>query len=336
MLPSYVVFVLLGMMAASGESELVVTVAATATGSTIGALAWYGLGLALGAKRIEALIERFGRFMIPEARPLSSDGRRLQAQSLLGHRRGTDHSGGAGLSLHSGRRAQSCDLELPRGNADRKHHLERASSRARICLARAKRRRRFFGPARRHGPGRVRMSRTARLAANPSMPEDRDRIVRAQAISKVNVIVMPPTRPMRNCSVLGAAYMPSGCRSRDTSSARHQQMDPCRRQAGHFQHRHHQRDDGDVFDEVGMGADRAAQLHASVVAERGPVALAQPADLEGEDGVEQGENGEIGRGDRGQVHVCLPVLQSFLLQSFCYDFETYSARRAGDRFRNCK
>jgi membrane protein DedA with SNARE-associated domain len=63
MVPSYVVFVLLGMMAASGESKLVVTVAATATGSTIGALAWYGLGLALGARRIEALIERFGRFI---------------------------------------------------------------------------------------------------------------------------------------------------------------------------------------------------------------------------------------------------------------------------------
>jgi membrane protein DedA with SNARE-associated domain len=63
MVPSYVVFVLLGIMAASGESKLVVTVAATATGSTIGALAWYGLGLALGARRIEALIERFGRFI---------------------------------------------------------------------------------------------------------------------------------------------------------------------------------------------------------------------------------------------------------------------------------
>ena len=58
--PSYVVFVVLGMMAASGESELVVTVAATATGSTIGALAWYGLGLALGAKRIEALLNGSG------------------------------------------------------------------------------------------------------------------------------------------------------------------------------------------------------------------------------------------------------------------------------------
>jgi len=135
MVPSYVVFVLLGMMAASGESELVVTVAATATGSTIGALAWYGLGHALGAKRIEALIERFGRFISLKPALYHRIGGGLQAQSLLGHRCGTDHSGGAGLSLHSGRCAQSCDLELPGGNADRKHHMERASSNARICPA---------------------------------------------------------------------------------------------------------------------------------------------------------------------------------------------------------
>jgi membrane protein DedA with SNARE-associated domain len=61
--PSYVVFVLLGMTAASGQSDLAVTVAATATGSTLGAFGWYGLGLALGPQRIEALIERFGRFV---------------------------------------------------------------------------------------------------------------------------------------------------------------------------------------------------------------------------------------------------------------------------------
>ncbi len=61
--PSYVVFVLLGMTAASGQSDLAVTVAATAAGSTMGAFGWYGLGLALGPKRIEALIERFGRFI---------------------------------------------------------------------------------------------------------------------------------------------------------------------------------------------------------------------------------------------------------------------------------
>jgi membrane protein DedA with SNARE-associated domain len=61
--PSYVVFVLLGMTAASGQGDLAVTVAATATGSTLGAFGWYGLGLALGPQRIEVLIERFGRFV---------------------------------------------------------------------------------------------------------------------------------------------------------------------------------------------------------------------------------------------------------------------------------
>ena len=62
-LPSYVVFVLLGMIAASGPGDLAVTVAASATGSTLGAFGWYGLGLALGRRRIERLIGRFGRFV---------------------------------------------------------------------------------------------------------------------------------------------------------------------------------------------------------------------------------------------------------------------------------
>jgi membrane protein DedA with SNARE-associated domain len=62
-LPSYVVFVLLGMIAASGPGDLAVTVAASATGSTLGAFGWYGLGLALGQQRIERLIGRFGPFV---------------------------------------------------------------------------------------------------------------------------------------------------------------------------------------------------------------------------------------------------------------------------------
>jgi alkaline phosphatase len=61
--PSYVLFVLLGMVAASGQGNLAVTVAAIVAGSTIGALGWYCLGLALGPQRAEALIERFGRFV---------------------------------------------------------------------------------------------------------------------------------------------------------------------------------------------------------------------------------------------------------------------------------
>jgi alkaline phosphatase len=61
--PSYVVFLVLGMAAASGQGNLAVTLAAIVAGSTIGALGWYGLGLALGPRRAETLIERFGRFV---------------------------------------------------------------------------------------------------------------------------------------------------------------------------------------------------------------------------------------------------------------------------------
>ncbi len=52
-----------GMTAASGHGDLAVTIAATAIGSTIGALWWYGLGLALGPHRSQFLFERFGRFI---------------------------------------------------------------------------------------------------------------------------------------------------------------------------------------------------------------------------------------------------------------------------------
>ena len=62
--PSYVVFVLLGMAAALGRSDLAVSIAATAIGSTIGALGWYCVGFALGPKRIETLVERFGRLIL--------------------------------------------------------------------------------------------------------------------------------------------------------------------------------------------------------------------------------------------------------------------------------
>ncbi|MBX9646651.1 MAG: VTT domain-containing protein [Xanthobacteraceae bacterium] len=60
--PSYLVFVLLGT-AASGHSDLAVTVAAAAAGSTLGALGWYCVGLGLGPTRVESLIERFGRYI---------------------------------------------------------------------------------------------------------------------------------------------------------------------------------------------------------------------------------------------------------------------------------
>jgi membrane protein DedA with SNARE-associated domain len=65
--PSYVVFVLLGMATALSQTDLAVSVAATAIGSTIGALGWYCVGLALGPTRIETLIERFGRLIFLKA-----------------------------------------------------------------------------------------------------------------------------------------------------------------------------------------------------------------------------------------------------------------------------
>ncbi|SHM75722.1 hypothetical protein [Bradyrhizobium lablabi] len=61
-LPSYFVFVLLGT-AASGRSDLAVTFAAAAAGSTLGALGWYCVGLRLGPTRVESLVERFGRYI---------------------------------------------------------------------------------------------------------------------------------------------------------------------------------------------------------------------------------------------------------------------------------
>jgi membrane protein DedA with SNARE-associated domain len=61
--PSHFVFVLLGITAASGRSDLAVTVAAAAAGSTLGALAWYCVGLGLGPTRVESLVERFGRYI---------------------------------------------------------------------------------------------------------------------------------------------------------------------------------------------------------------------------------------------------------------------------------
>jgi len=63
--PSYVLFVTLGMMmAAASPGDLAIVMAATASGSTVGSLCWYGLGFALGPQRSEAMVERFGRYIL--------------------------------------------------------------------------------------------------------------------------------------------------------------------------------------------------------------------------------------------------------------------------------
>jgi len=63
-IPSYVLFVTLGMMMpAASPGDLAVVMAATASGSTFGSLCWYGLGFALGPQRSDAMMERFGRYI---------------------------------------------------------------------------------------------------------------------------------------------------------------------------------------------------------------------------------------------------------------------------------
>lgn len=61
--PSYVLYVFLGMTTVAGGGALVAAIVATALGSSCGALAWYGLGRALGERRTEAAVERWGRWV---------------------------------------------------------------------------------------------------------------------------------------------------------------------------------------------------------------------------------------------------------------------------------
>ena len=61
--PSYVLYVFLGMSAVSSGGALVTAILAATLGSSLGALAWYGLGRALGERRTEAAVERWGRWV---------------------------------------------------------------------------------------------------------------------------------------------------------------------------------------------------------------------------------------------------------------------------------
>lgn len=61
--PSYVLYVFLGMSAVPSGGDLAATILAATLGSSLGALAWYGLGRALGERRTEAAVERWGRWV---------------------------------------------------------------------------------------------------------------------------------------------------------------------------------------------------------------------------------------------------------------------------------
>ncbi|MGY3531263.1 DedA family protein [Bradyrhizobium sp. USDA 4452] len=63
LLPSYVLLMLLGLTVSDG-SMLAMTILATSVGSVVGAIGWYGLGRALGSRRIERLVTRYGKFVL--------------------------------------------------------------------------------------------------------------------------------------------------------------------------------------------------------------------------------------------------------------------------------
>ncbi|SEE81181.1 alkaline phosphatase [Rhizobiales bacterium GAS191] len=61
--PSYVLLMLLGMTVPDGAS-LAMMIMATSIGSVVGAVGWYGLGRALGSRRVEAVVARFGKYVL--------------------------------------------------------------------------------------------------------------------------------------------------------------------------------------------------------------------------------------------------------------------------------
>jgi len=83
-------------------------------------------------------------------------------------------------------------------------------------------------------------------------------------------------------------------------------MQAQRRGARHFQHRDHQRDDRDIFGEMPVRADRAAQRGTAGVAEVGEVSAAQHDHVDGERCIDQCEHGKIGGGDAWPGHVVSP------------------------------
>lgn len=62
-IPSYVLYVFLGMTVV-GADGLGLTLAVSVAGSTLGGLAWYAVGRAIGQQRIESVIDRHGRFVL--------------------------------------------------------------------------------------------------------------------------------------------------------------------------------------------------------------------------------------------------------------------------------
>ncbi|CAN5524793.1 DedA family protein [soil metagenome] len=60
LIPSYVVFIVIGIVLAAHQSDLSLAMLAAATGSTAGSLCWYGAGRSLGETRSQTFAVRFG------------------------------------------------------------------------------------------------------------------------------------------------------------------------------------------------------------------------------------------------------------------------------------
>jgi membrane protein DedA with SNARE-associated domain len=61
--PSYVAFVVIGIVVAAKQSDLASAILALAIGSTAGSLCWYGAGLILGEQRSATFVRRFGPYI---------------------------------------------------------------------------------------------------------------------------------------------------------------------------------------------------------------------------------------------------------------------------------
>lgn len=63
-IPSYVLYVFLGMAFVGHPGELAAVLAVSVAGSLLGGLCWYGVGRAIGEHRIEAAVRRYGRYVL--------------------------------------------------------------------------------------------------------------------------------------------------------------------------------------------------------------------------------------------------------------------------------
>jgi alkaline phosphatase len=61
--PSYALLVFIGMTIVPDPDTLILTIMATAGGSTAGSLCWYGVGRAIGPNRITRVVGRCGRYV---------------------------------------------------------------------------------------------------------------------------------------------------------------------------------------------------------------------------------------------------------------------------------